>query len=426
MANDPKSSLFDKTLMDKVRNSFYWVENDPYLKQKRLFFDNSGGSFRLKTASEAFIQSDTFPDCPEHSNRTALELGQIEYTAKENIKTMLNTTSGTIFTSLTASKVMFEIVRPLLAALPGSNVVTTILEHPSSFDSLQIYSELYGKKLRVAKSNPATGGIDPDDILALVDRDTALVSVLSASNISGTVMDLKTIVQACQQINPEIFIITDAVQHMPHARIDLSEIPLDALNFAPYKFFGVRGIGIGYLSERASRLCHDKLIAKPLDEWEIGSPATGHFASIVAVFDYVVNLGKYFLKSEDRSALFGEGMRRINLHERALMSLILEGTEQEPGLRNITGVNVHLDAEELSKRDLILAIDFDNLDVKSAVAEYEKRGVITFERLASSLYSQRMLHSLGLEGIVRISPLHCNNIDDINEFLRVTQILASL
>jgi selenocysteine lyase/cysteine desulfurase len=70
---------------------------------------------------------------------------------------------------------------------------------------------------------------------------------------------------------------------------------------------------------------------------------------------------------------------------------------------------------------LILAIGIDNLEHAQAVREYEKRGVIVYERVASSLYSKRMLDSFGLEGAVRVSPLHCNSAADIDRFLRVTR-----
>jgi cysteine desulfurase / selenocysteine lyase len=46
--------------------------------------------------------------------------------------------------------------------------------------------------------------------------------------------------------------------------------------------------------------------------------------------------------------------------------------------------------------------------------------VIVYERVATSLYSKRMLQSFGLEGAVRISPLHCNCAADIDRFLEIT------
>jgi len=35
-----------------------------------------------------------------------------------------------------------------------------------------------------------------------------------------------------------------------------------------------------------------------------------------------------------------------------------------------------------------------------------------------------MLESFGLEGTVRVSPLHCNSVGDIEKFLRITREIA--
>ena len=51
----------------------------------------------------------------------------------------------------------------------------------------------------------------------MVDKDTCLLSVMYASNITGTIMDMEGIVRAAREINPDIYIVTDAVQHAPHA-----------------------------------------------------------------------------------------------------------------------------------------------------------------------------------------------------------------
>jgi selenocysteine lyase/cysteine desulfurase len=36
-----------------------------------------------------------------------------------------------------------------------------------------------------------------------------------------------------------------------------------------------------------------------------------------------------------------------------------------------------------------------------------------------------MLESFGLAGTVRVSPLHCNSVADIEKFLRITQEIAT-
>jgi selenocysteine lyase/cysteine desulfurase len=106
---------------------------------------------------------------------------------------------------------------------------------------------------------------------------------------------------------------------------------------------------------------------------------------------------------------------------------LLEGSSRVPGLRHIPGATVLLDHDDLPRRDLILAIALEGLEHTQAVREYEKRGVIVYERVASSLYSGRMLESLGLEGAVRVSPLHCHTFDDVDRFLEVTrEICAAL
>jgi selenocysteine lyase/cysteine desulfurase len=103
---------------------------------------------------------------------------------------------------------------------------------------------------------------------------------------------------------------------------------------------------------------------------------------------------------------------------------MLNGSASTPGLRRMKNVKVFLDYEDLTKRDLILAIGIENLEHAQAVREYERRGVIVYERVATSLYSKRMLHSFGLEGAVRVSPLHCHSVSDIDKFLQITHEIS--
>ena len=127
------------------------------------------------------------------------------------------------------------------------------------------------------------------------------------------------------------------------------------------------------------------------------------------------------------SRFFTEGATRplvLQEHERALLARLLDGGGEVPGLRHMKHLRVFLDHNDLSKRDLILAIGFDHLGCTEAVGEYEKRGVIVYERVSSSLYSKRMLESFGLEGAIRVSPLHCNSEADVDRFLAVTREIS--
>lgn len=413
--------LFSNNMLSEVREKFSYIDVDPIQQKKRIFFDNAGGSFRLKKATEIFAKLDSIPDCPEREHETAKYLIDIQEKGINDIRTIFNSKDGSIATYLTASQAIFEITGVIAENTPGTNIVTTALEHPSAFDAANFYADKLGKELRVAKTNSITGGVDVEEITKLIDEETILLSVIYASNISGAILDIERIVTEARRIKPDLFIIVDAVQHAPHGVIDIEKTPVDAINFAPYKFFGVRGCGVAYLSDRAAQLPHHKLDGKAKEEWELGSPAPAHFAAISEIVNYVCWIGSQFIKSQDRRELFVEGMSKIAFQERALLDTLLNGTNNFRGLRDIKGVTVHLDYKDLSKRDFIVAISIEGLDFKEAIRQYEAEGVIIYERVATSIYSKRMLDSFDMEGALRVSPLHCNSVEEVEQFLSITK-----
>lgn len=422
--SSPHGLLFPDSLQREIKSRFHYVDHDHHGRE-RLFFENAGGSLRLRSVIDRVAQVDAMPDCPERIHEVALELKDIQARGTDDVRLVLNARGGAVYASLTASGGMFAAVRAIAENVPGKNMVTTVLEHPSSFDAMAQYAERSARELRVAPSNPATGGIDVAEIVRLIDADTCVLSVICASNISGAKIDIAAIVEQARAVKPDLYIVVDAVQHAPHGLIDLQNTPVDAINFAPYKFFGARGSGFTWLSDRAARLSHDKLSGKPENFWDLGSAAPWQFAAVTEIVDYVCWLGRRGTASADRRTQFVHGMQAIELHERALLARLLEGSDCAPGLRHIDGVQVFLDHPDLTHRDLILAISIDGLEHAQTVREYEKRGVIVYERVASSIYSKRMLESFGLQGAVRVSPLHCHGRDDIDRFLAITQRLAA-
>lgn len=421
MKNSLNEKLFSNKLLGEIREKFAYVDINPLKQEKRLFFDNAGGSFKLKSANEKFSQVDLIPDHPQRNHSVAKYLSDIEKKGIEDTRIIFNAKKGSIGTYLTASQAIFKITGVIAENIAGTNIVTTALEHPSAFDSAKFYANKYDKDLRIAKTNPVTGGVDVSDIIKLIDQNTSVLSVIYASNISGAILDIETIVKKARKIKPDLFIIVDSVQHAPHGIIDIENTPVDAINFAPYKFFGVRGCGIAYLSERAANLPHQRLFDKADGDLQLGSPIPAHFAAISEIVNYVCWIGSKFSKEKDKRYLFVEGMTRICLHEESLLEIMLNGTDEVKGLRNIPEVTVHLDYNDLSKRDLIVAISINNLDYSEAVRQYENENVIVYERIATDILSKRILDSFGMSGAIRITPLHCNNVEEIEKFLKITQ-----
>lgn len=422
--DETKGILFDESFQKELKGRFCYPDGDPKYGE-RLFFDNSGGSLRLRSCVEAKAELEMFPDCPERIHARGMGLKELaKEGAREILEIIFGAKSGALMTELTASQTMFQMVGIIMENTGGKNAVTSAIEHPSSYDAMEYYCRKTGKEMRVVPANHETGGIDPDEVVKYIDQDTCLLSIMAASNISGTIMDLEEIARRARQINPDIYIISDAVQHAPHCTMDVDKLQIDGMNFAPYKFFGVRGCGFAYVSDRVANMPHHRLLAKEQKTFELGTCSPGNFAAAMEIINYVCSIGKHFIDSDDRKALYKEGMRRIHLQERALLYHMLEGTDEIPGLRHIEGVHIYTDTQDLTCRDLIAVIGIDNIDYTQCVAEYQKRGVTVYERINTSIYSKRIVEALGLTGAIRVSPLHCHGTEDIDKFLKITGEIA--
>ena len=316
-----KGVFFSDEYQEYLKSQFSYADSDPEYGH-RLFFENSGGSLRLKQAVEIKRELEEFPDCPERTRGRGKDLGVfVSEGTKEIMNIIFGTSQGALVTDLTASQAMFHAVTTILDNVKwGSNAVTTQLEHPSAHDAVEYACIRTGREFREIPANPVTGGIEVDEVLKHVDENTVLVSVMAASNISGNIMDIKEISRRVHEINPDIYVISDAVQHAPHCVIDVEDWNVDVCNFAPYKFFGVRGCGFAYVSHRVANMFHARLLFKAPDVWALGTPAPGNFAAMMAVIDYVCSIGRHFSPSTYGSReLFVEGMNRIHLQERALL-----------------------------------------------------------------------------------------------------------
>lgn len=417
------TELFPPELAEQLASKFHYLNKDPY-GNPRLFFENSGGSLRLKTVVEAQTRLSALPDCPERTHPIALDIREAIDKGEEDIRLFLNAKSGTIASSFTASKIMFDIVSVLGASAKNGNIVTTAIEHPSSYDACQFTSQANGHELRVALADPESGSIPLANILDLIDDETVLVSVIMTSNITGAMHDIGTYAAAIREKNPNTWIVVDAVQGAPHGTVDVDSWGIDALNIAPYKMFGNRGVGFAFLSDRVAALPHHRLLASPGNNWNVGSPTPAHYASFSAIIDYICDIGLYFTDNEDRRSLIVEGMKRIHLQEQALLHRLLHGSDKQLGTKQMDNVTIHFEETNGVNQDLILALTFNNMGCAEAVDRYAEHNILVFARESSSHYSKRILEAVNLDAIVRVSPLHCHTAEDVDRFLKATQTIA--
>lgn len=420
-----KGIMFDDSLMAEVRKKFCRIDKDAD-GSRRLFFENAGGSLRLQSVIDISDELNQYPDCFARDHKSSKVLHEYEERGREAFRTLVNAKSGAVATGLTASMLMFRMVEPIVETAKGNNIVTSIMEHPSAFDSCRYFAQRYGKEVRIADSDKRTGGVSTESVLSLIDRDTLMLNITSASNMTGAITDLETIVAEARKINPDIYIVTDAVQHAPHALLDVEKLGIDALNIAPYKFFGNRGISFGYVSDRVKKLPHPHILADGESAWETGSIVPAQYAAMSEITDYIAWIGEHFTESKEKRALIEQGMKQIHLQEQGLLARLLYGEDGTSGLQHMEGVNTFFDYTDLANRDLILAMKLDDFDFFETTREYEKRGIIVYERVAESEYSRRMVESFGLKGIIRVSPLHCNTLQEIDEFINVTREIISL
>ncbi|WP_195340240.1 aminotransferase class V-fold PLP-dependent enzyme [Fusobacterium sp. 1001295B_180824_G3] len=421
--------VFDEILLKEIRTKFAFLDYDPTYG-KRLFLDNAGGALRLTSSIIEKNFWDLLPDCPLRYHQRAIDLNVLmDKTQNEILSTMLGAKSGSIVTAISASAVFFKVARAIVEStnIKNGNVVTINVEHPSAYDAVKIYAERNNLEFRVVEVNQKTGFIEPEKVAELVDKNTVLVSVIAASNISGNIMDLEKINHLIKEKNKDVYFISDGVQHVPHGAMDVEKEGLDFVNFAPYKFYATRGIGFGYVSKRVANMFHDKLEAKDTDDWTVGTPAPSLYASMLEVIDYACWVGSKFSNSKNRRELYQEGMKKISEQERYLLNFLLEGDDKVKGLRYINGVEIYVDNKDLEKRDLIIAMGIKGLSYTEAVNRYRDMGIIVFDRINTSLYSKRIVESLGLTGAIRVSPVHCHNENEMREFLIATQkIIESL
>mgnify|MGYP001233460510 CR=1 FL=1 len=331
-------------------------------KPIRRYFDNAATSFPKPPAvAEAVFNCMTRNGAPGRGvYAEAREAGRLIRVCRDRINRLINgeNPDHVVFGLNTTDALNLAIKGVLEAARLGGkarpHVISTWMEHNSVLRPMNAMCERMGVEWTRVPVDPATGIVDPSDVVAAIRPDqTVLVIVNHASNVTGSIQPVAEIGRACRERG--VLYLVDGAQSLGHCPVDVRAMSIDLLAFPGHKgLLGPQGTGglyihpgvedrvatvreggTGSVSEQES---HPRRMP---DRYEAGSHNTAGIAGLSAGVAWLLD----------------RGMDAVRQHEIDLMTPMLSAyaAGECPGLRL-------LGPEDVRQRVGVLSFVHDELE----------------------------------------------------------------
>jgi cysteine desulfurase family protein (TIGR01976 family) len=213
----------------------------------------------------------------------------------------------------------FALTRAIARTLrSGDRVVGTQLDHDANVSPWRIACEESGAEHVLAPFSVPDGRLDMKALASLINPSTKWVAVTGASNLIGTMPDLRAVVALARHVGARVFV--DAVHLVPHMPVSVLDIGCDVLATSPYKWYGPHA-GVMCIEPN---LLNSLPVAKvrPAEDvgprrFETGTPNLENIAATEAAARFLLE----------------EGMGNIAAREREVFAPLLEGLLSLPHVK---------------------------------------------------------------------------------------------
>lgn len=424
----PEPEAFAPELLDEIRGRFHHVDLCPVTGAPRIFFENGGGSLKLKDALAANAQIETLPDQEARDNDASRYLTRVLDEGREDLHLFFGSDEigdgrGQVVSGETGTRLLYRLIRSVALAAPPGPIISCALEHPASLDSAKQWAENTGRPRREVPFDTASGTVDPSHYAAAVTPDTRIATVIHTSHLTGFIVDLPAISAAIRATAPDCHIIVDGIQHAPHGSIRIAGYGVDAYVFSPYKAYSRLSLGFAWLGERMVQVPHEHMLGSSPDIWELGSRDPAFYAAQSKVVDYFCWLGGHFTERDDRKSRLRAGTEAMERHEAFLIDLLLLGDEAHTGLARMNDIRI-VGPPEREGREGIVSFNLEGMDAPELVRRFAECGIRVHARI-SDAYSGHILGALGIPDCLRVSLCHYNSPEEVRRFLAALREIAA-
>lgn len=408
--------------VNAVRSQFPAL-NQEFNGKPAVFFDTPGGTQVPQQVIDAMVSYLTSSNANTHGLfETSRRSDAIIDNARQAVADLLGADVDEVIFGNNTTSLAFALSHALVHEFgPEDEIVITRLDHDANIMPWVRMGEDSGATVRWADIDVETGTLDMEHVKSLINPRTKLVSVGYASNATGTINDVATIIGWAKEAGAYSFI--DAVQYAPHGAIDVKALDCDFLACSAYKFFGPH---VGHLYGKREHLQRlNAYRVRPAgsvspDKWETGTKNHEGLAGTAAAIDYIAEIGVTYgtaSASDDRRAKILAAWPVIHAYEQMLIDRLISGLQLISGVR-IYGITNRFDWD---KRVSTVSIRKEGTTPAQLAEALAAENIFVTN---GNFYALAYCERVGVEpsgGLLRIGLTHYHTLEEIDRCLQVIE-----